>query len=101
MNKGMSNMWLYEVDGSETSNNVRSEIKLIGCTSCELGKFTVKGYFGIRGGNVHLTNFRLWSKLCEQDLHNLILSQYIVDDTHNTLIVDNAQSELLVNYKWS
>lgn len=101
MNKGLSNMWLYEVSGSETSNNTHSEIKYLGCASCDLGAFNMTGYFGLTGGNLHLTNFRLWNKLCEQDLHKLILSQYVVDDTHNTLIVDNAQNELLVNYKWS
>ena len=101
LNKGMSNMWLYEVKGSETINNAHSEIIKIGCAPNELDSFKVDGYCGIVGGNLHLTNFRLWSKLCEEDLHKLILSQYVVDDTHNTLIVDNAQNELLVNYKWS
>ena len=67
----------------------------------EVGQFESDGYFGLIGCNMCLTNFRLWSKLCEQELHNLILSQYVVDDTHNTLIVDNAQAELLKNYKWS
>lgn len=100
MKRGMSNMWLYEVKGSDTINNSHSEIIKIGCTPNELGTFSVDGYCGLVGGNLHLTNFRLWSKLCEEDLHKLILSQYVVDDTHNTLIVDNAQNELLVNYKW-
>ena len=100
MKRGMSNMWLYEVKGSDTVNNSHSEIIKIGCTPNELGTFSVDGYCGLVGGNLHLTNFRLWSKLCEEDLHKLILSQYVVDDTHNTLIVDNAQNELLVNYKW-
>ena len=100
MKRGMSNMWLYEVNGSDTINNSHSEIIKIGCTPNELGTFSVDGYCGIVGGNLHLTNFRLWNKLCEEDLHKLILSQYVVDDTHNTLIVDNAQPELLVNYKW-
>ena len=99
--RGLSNMWLYEVKGSETINNSHSEIIKIGCTPNELGSFSVDGYCGLVGGNLHLTNFRLWSKLCEEDLHKLILSQYVVDDTHNTLIVDNAQNELLLNYKWS
>lgn len=101
MKRGMSNMWLYEVKGSDTLNNTHSEIVKIGCVPNELGSFNVKGYCGLKGGNLHLTNFRLWSKLCEEDLHKLILSQYVIDDTHNTLIVDNAQNELLVNYKWS
>ena len=101
LKRGMSNMWLYEVQGSETLNNSHSEIKLIGRASNEFDTFTVSGYYGLAGSGLHLTNFRLWSKLCEEDLHKLILSQYVVDDTHNTLIVDNAQNELLVNYKWS
>ena len=101
MKRGMSNMWLYEVKGSDTLNNTHSEIMKIGCVPNELGSFNVDGYCGLKGGNLHLTNFRLWSKLCEEDLHKLILSQYVIDDTHNTLIVDNAQNELLVNYKWS
>ena len=94
-------MWLYEVKGSETVNNTHSEITLIGRTSNEIDTFNMKGYCGITGCNLHLTNFRLWSKLCEEDMHKLILSQYVIDDTHNTLVVDNAQNELLVNYKWS
>ena len=60
--------------------------------------------FGIQDEMVldlDLTNFRLWDKICEQELHDLILSQYVVDDSHNTLIVDNAQQELLLHYKWS
>jgi hypothetical protein len=101
MKRGMSNMWLYEVKGSETINNTHSEIVKIGCVPNEIGSFNVDGYCGLKGGNLHLTNFRLWSKLCEEDLHKLILSQYVIDDTHNTLVVDNAQNELLVKYKWS
>jgi len=101
MKKGMSSMWLYEVQGSETQNNTHGEITLIGRTSNEIDTFNISGYCGLTGCNLHFTNFRLWNKLCEEDLHKLILSQYVVDDTHNTLIVDNAQNELLVNYKWS
>ena len=101
LKRGLSNMWLYEVKGSEIINNSHGEIVKIGCVPNELGSFNVSGYCGLKGCNLHLTNFRLWSKLCEEDLHKLILSQYIVDDTHNTLVVDNAQNELLVNYKWS
>lgn len=101
MNRGMSNMWLYEVEGSDIRENSHSKLKLIGCSSNEFQSFAFDGYVGLMGGNIHLTNFRLWSELCEEKLHNLILSQYVVDDTHNTLIVDNAQNELLVNYKWS
>ena len=101
MKKGISNMWLYEVKGSDMRENTHSEITLIGRAANNLDSFKVEGYCGLSGGNLHLTNFRIWSKLCEEDLHQLILSQYVVDDTHNTLVVDNAQNELLVRYKWS
>lgn len=101
MKKGISNMWLYEVKGSDMRENTHSEITLIGRAHNNLDSFKVDGYCGLSGGNLHLTNFRIWSKLCEEDLHQLILSQYVVDDTHNTLVVDNAQNELLVRYKWS
>ena len=99
MNGGLTNMWLYGISGGK--EDAHSKIEYIGVCPNEVGQFESDGYFGLIGCNMCLTNFRLWSKLCEQELHNLILSQYVVDDTHNTLIVDNAQAELLKNYKWS
>ena len=99
MNGGLTNMWLYGISGGK--EDAHSKIEYIGVCPNEIGQFESDGYFGLIGCNMCLTNFRLWSKLCEQELHNLILSQYVVDDTHNTLIVDNAQAELLKNYKWS
>ena len=101
LNKGMSNIWLYDLVGSEKKDNIKSELKLISCSSKEIGKFEVFGECGLFSCNLDITNFRLWDKICEQELHDLILSQYVVDDSHNTLIVDNAQQELLLHYKWS
>lgn len=100
INKRMTNMWLYEIDGSETVNNSHGEMKRIGVSSNLVDEFSSEGYFNVKGGNLHLTNIRLWSKLCEEDLQTLIMSEFVVDDTHNTLIVDNAQNELMLNYKW-
>lgn len=102
MNKGVSNVWLYDLVGSNKKENIKSELKLISCSSKEIGKFEVFGDdFGLMSCDIDFTNFRLWDKICEQELHDLILSQYVVDDTHNTLVVDNAQQELLLHYKWS
>lgn len=102
MNKGISNVWLYDLVGSNKKENIKSELKLISCSSKEIGKFEVFSYeCGLMSCDLDFTNFRLWDKICEQELHDLILSQYVVDDSHNTLIVDNAQQELLLNYKWS
>ena len=101
MNKGISNIWLYDLVGSDKKENIKSELKLISSSSKEVGKFEVHGECGLTSCDLDLTNFRLWDKICEQELHDLILSQYVVDDSHNTLIVDNAQQELLLHYKWS
>jgi hypothetical protein len=102
LNKGMANVWLYDLVGSDKKENIKSELKLVSCSSKEIGKFEILGVeCGLMSCDLDLTNFRLWDKICEQELHDLILSQYVVDDSHNTLIVDNAQQELLLHYKWS
>jgi hypothetical protein len=102
LNKGMANVWLYDLVGSDKRENIKSELKLISCSSHEVGKFEVVGdECGLISCDLDFTNLRLWDKICERELHDLILSQYVVDDSHNTLIVDNAQQELLLHYKWS
>jgi hypothetical protein len=101
MNGGITNVWLYDLVGSDKKENIKSELKLVSSSSKEIGKFEVYGECGLMSCDIDLTNFRLWDKICEQELHDLILSQYVVDDSHNTLIVDNAQQELLLHYKWS
>ena len=102
LNKGICNVWLYDLVGSNKKENIKSELKLISYSSKEVGKFEVfNGECGLMSCDLDFTNLRLWNKICEQELHDLILSQYVVDDSHNTLIVDNAQQELLLHYKWS
>lgn len=103
MNKGHSNIWLYDISGSEKIENTKSQLKLVGVSSNDTGSFDFGEtcYYDLISSRHNITNFRLWNKLCEEELHNVILSQFIIDDTHNTLIVDNAKNELLVNYKWS
>lgn len=41
-----------------------------------------------------LTNIRLWKFPIEEEQHESILSQYVVNDTHLTLILDNASPQL-------
>lgn len=103
LKNGMSNIWLYELTGSEQENNMKSKLKLVGTSSNDLGKFDLGEtcYYDIIACEAKITNIRLWRELCEEDKHNLILSQLVVDDTRNTLIVDNAKSELLLNNKWN
>lgn len=48
------------------------------------------------GCKTDLTNIRIWSKPIEEELQELILSQYVVKDTHLTLLLDNAAPQLLL-----
>ena len=42
-----------------------------------------------------ITNIRIWNTPIEVELHDLVLSQYVVRDTHLTELIDNASPELL------
>ena len=48
------------------------------------------------GCETDLTNIRIWKKPIEEELQSLILSQYVVKDTHLTLLLDNASPELML-----
>jgi len=48
------------------------------------------------GCETDLTNIRIWSKPIEQELQELILSQYVVKDSHLALLIDNASPELML-----
>lgn len=48
------------------------------------------------GCSMDITNIRIWKKPIEQELQNLVLSQYVVRDTHLTLLLDNASPQLLL-----
>jgi hypothetical protein len=48
------------------------------------------------GCNTDLTNIRIWKKPIEEELQSLILSQYVVKDTHLTLLLDNASPQLML-----
>ncbi len=48
------------------------------------------------GCETDLTNIRIWSEPIEEELQELILSQYVVKDSHLALVLDNASPELLL-----
>jgi hypothetical protein len=49
------------------------------------------------GCELDITNIRIWKKPIEQELQSLVLSQYVIQDTHLTLLVDNAAPQLLLS----
>jgi hypothetical protein len=48
------------------------------------------------GCQTDLTNIRIWSQPIEEELQELILSQYVVKDSHLALLLDNASPELML-----
>ena len=52
--------------------------------------------WSIMGCQSDLTNIRIWSDPIEEELQELILSQYVVKDSHLALVIDNASPELLL-----
>jgi hypothetical protein len=48
------------------------------------------------GCDLDITNIRIWKKPIEEELQELVLSQYVVKDTHLTLLLDNAAPQLLL-----
>ena len=50
----------------------------------------------ILGCQTDLTNIRIWQKPIEEELQSLVLSQYVVKDTHLTLLLDNASPQLML-----
>jgi len=48
------------------------------------------------GCETDLTNIRIWSQPIEEELQELVLSQYVVRDSHLALLLDNASPELLL-----
>lgn len=92
-------LWVYTLGkGDDNLRNMDSELSLMYYSLKEQQDLTVgNGNWWLNSCDMDITNFRLWNQLCEEQLHNLILSQYVVKDSHLCEIVDNAQPELLVD----
>lgn len=93
-------LWVYEL-GDGTMKNGQMDTKL----SCSYykaevcaGKLTVSDdYWTMYSCEMDLTNIRVWNSLCEEELQPLLLSQYVVRDSHLCELVDNAQPELMLD----
>tara|TARA_R110001599_G_scaffold342443_1_gene564257 strand:+ start:754 stop:2766 length:2013 start_codon:yes stop_codon:yes gene_type:complete len=57
----------------------------------------VGGYaWKLLGCETDLTNIRIWSQPIDEETQELILSQYVVKDSHLALLLDNASPELML-----
>jgi hypothetical protein len=51
-------------------------------------------YWALLAGPVRLTNIRIFKRIIEEEAHNIVLNQYVVNDTQYAELVDNAIPEL-------
>jgi hypothetical protein len=51
-------------------------------------------YWALLAGPVNLTNIRIFKRIIEEEAHNIVLNQYVVNDTQYAELVDNAIPEL-------
>lgn len=95
-------LFIYEtVDGGTGSinPNVNTEFTSIFSNTQTVETISVpdENSWRLLACDLDLTNIRIWEKQIEEEVHNLILSQYVVKDSHLALLIDNASPRLLVN----
>lgn len=93
-------LWIYELSkGTEGLRYMDSTLNLHYYKSLDIyTPLTLdKGYWNLMGSNVDFTGFRIWNQVAEESQHTMLLSQYVVKDSHLCELVDNAQPELLLD----
>lgn len=98
--EGKCGLWVYTLsDGDSNLRNMNQELvqMFYSMKEAENDLSCQDGNWSLMSCELDLTNLRIWNKLCEESLHNLILSQYVVKDSHLCELVDNAQPELLLD----
>jgi len=78
-------------DKTTELNNIYTNTQTVSAISID-NDYTWK----LIGCETDLTNIRIWSQPIEEDLQELILSQYVVKDSHLALLLDNASPELML-----
>lgn len=93
-------LWVYELgDGRKTVKRMDNKLTntYYKCASIPSADFELANdYWTLLACEMDFANLRIWNSICEEDMHNLILSQYVVKDSHLFELVDNAQSELML-----
>lgn len=96
-------LWVYRLKGGNATNPrmraMDSTLERIYYKRLDLydsGALADDGDWCLYPCGAEVTNIRIWNSICEEEQHELILSQYVVKDMHLCELVDNAQAELMV-----
>lgn len=94
-------LFIYETseDAGSINPNISSSLNNIFIETKEYEPVDVphSHAWKLLGCSLDITNIRIWKKPIEEEIHELILSQYVVKDTHLTLLLDNASPRLLLH----
>lgn len=93
-------LWVYELGSGENERNkMDSKLKNIYYKCLDgYGLAFGEGVWRLVGSpETDVTNIRIWNSIAQEELHNLLLSQYTVRDAHLCELCDNAQPELLLD----
>lgn len=93
-------LWVYELGDGAMKNrgmDTKLECSYYKMQQCVNDLTVGDGFWTLWSCDMDLTNIRVWNSLCEEELHGLILSQYVVKDSHLCELVDNAQPELMLD----
>jgi hypothetical protein len=93
-------LFVYEIvaPSGAINPNISSKLNNIFIETKDYTPVTVanSNKWRLLGCTMDITNIRIWKKPIEEELHDLILCQYVVSDTHLTLLLDNAAPQLLL-----
>jgi hypothetical protein len=93
-------VYLYELNQSQTFTNPQAETSALTLRYNELILLPEAigidsgDYWSLLAGPVNLTNIRIFKRIIEEEAHNIVLNQYVVNDTQYAELIDNAVPEL-------
>lgn len=93
-------IYLYELDKPLNYTNPQAETSALALKYNDLIQLPAPvsidsgDYWALLAGPVNLTNIRIFKRIIEEEAHNIVLNQYVVNDTQLAELIDNAVPEL-------
>jgi hypothetical protein len=93
-------VYLYELDKTQTYTNPQAETSALTLKYNDLIFLPATvgidsgDYWALLAGPVNLTNIRIFKRIIEEEAHDIVLNQYVVNDTQLAELIDNAIPEL-------
>lgn len=85
-------LWEMQYNLNNPSQNRSTKLKLLYTKNHSITKqdIILNDTYQIKSGHYYITNIRIWKESIEEEKQPIILNQYVVKDTHLSLLIDNA-----------